>query len=492
MRRRRNAWRFGLVGVGVLVALAGAVSTLLPSLSWFSFAGRGAAAHLARASVRRTDLSVTMTTGGRVDSSDKTYIECELENVFYSIRGYGISTGGSSQILSVVPDGSIVKKGDVLCTLDSADYVELVRNQQMNVDRVRADLNQARLILEVAQMAVTEYTDGLMGQARKSLNGQITLDQSDYERAVDRLTWTNRMVQKGYLPKAQLSTDKFAIDQLVFSLKKGHTALDLFDKYSAPKYVFMLKSDVLGAQANFNYQTRRFNYVNDQLTLYKKQVERCTLRAPHDGFVIYCNDPARSINIEPGMIVRQKQRLFYLPNLAQMEVQAVLHESVVKNIQPGMRARVKIEALPNRVIEGHIDTVTQIPDQRWFSDVRYFYGTIKLDNVPKGLRPGMSAEVEIVTANKPDVLVIPPEALTVEDGHDFCYVAHEDELERREVKLGQATRDYLEVTEGLDEGEAVVLEPEQATTSVAIADAADDATSPRPESVQSSPTKPGE
>ena len=201
--------------------------------------------------------------------------------------------------------------------------------------------------------------------------------------------------------------------------------------------------------------------------------------------MIYADDDARNVHIEPGMVVRQKQRLFYLPNLADMEVAAMLHESVVKSVEPGMRVRVRVEAFPNRVIEGHIDSVTQIPDQHWFSDVKYFYGRVKLHNVPRGLKPGMSAEVEIVTANKADVLVIPPEAVTVESGHDVCYVARDDLLERREVKLGQSTRDYLEVTEGLDEGEAVVLDPDQGTLSVAIA-------SHPPAAVEAASVKPGE
>ena len=56
----------------------------------------------------------------------------------------------------------------------------------------------------------------------------------------------------------------------------------------------------------------------------------------------------RDVRIEPGMSVRQRQRLFYLPDLTQMEVAAMLHESVVKDVKPGMLARVRIEALPGR------------------------------------------------------------------------------------------------------------------------------------------------
>ena len=57
------------------------------------------------------------------------------------------------------------------------------------------------------------------------------------------------------------------------------------------------------------------------------------------------------------------------------------------------------------------------------------------------------------------MLTVPTEAVVSEGGHDICYVAHEDGLERREVKLGQSNQDLLEITDGLGEGEQVVLNP---------------------------------
>ena len=94
----------------------------------------------------------------------------------------------------------------------------------------------------------------------------------------------------------------------------------------------------------------------------------------------------------------------------------------------------------------------------WRSDVQYFEGIVKLENVPGGLRPGMTAEVEIALPRLDDVLAVPSEAVVVENGHDFCFVVHEDGLERREVKLGQVTHELSEVTEGLEEGEQVVTQ----------------------------------
>ena len=71
----------------------------------------------------------------------------------------------------------------------------------------------------------------------------------------------------------------------------------------------------------------------------------------------------------------------------------------------------------------------------------------------------MTAEVEFDVDRRLDVLAVPTEAVAVEDGRDICYVAGADGLERRPVTLGRSTRDLLEVTGGLAEGEQVVLNP---------------------------------
>ena len=71
----------------------------------------------------------------------------------------------------------------------------------------------------------------------------------------------------------------------------------------------------------------------------------------------------------------------------------------------------------------------------------------------------MTAEVKIALPRVENVLAVPSDAVRFENGHDFCFVVHEDGLERREVKLGQVTSELSEVTEGLEEGEQVVINP---------------------------------
>src|SRR5262249_7876646 len=83
----------------------------------------------------------------------------------------------------------------------------------------------------------------------------------------------------------------------------------------------------------------------------------------------------------------------------------------------------------------------------------------KLENPPPGLRPGMSAEVDIAMPSRENVVAVPAGAVALDDGREVCFVVHDDGLERREVRLGQVTREMAEVTEGLAEGEQVVLNP---------------------------------
>src|SRR3954466_15621612 len=74
--------------------------------------------------VRRADLTASLTAGGRVESSQNTEIECQLERMSIGGQGNEFTGGGSSTILSLLPEGTTVRKGDVLCTLDSSAYEE--------------------------------------------------------------------------------------------------------------------------------------------------------------------------------------------------------------------------------------------------------------------------------------------------------------------------------------------------------------------------------
>ena len=412
--------------------------------------------------VKRTDLFPTLTASGRVESFKRTVIECDLENVAVGVRGQSLSAGGASILLSVVPEGTTVKRGDVLAVLDASDYEELLRIQQMSVERANADHVQSVLELDIARLAVHEFEEGTLHETMEDFEGKILLARSDLERSNDRVAWSHRMNAKGYIPSAAVTAEEYRQSQIQLSLTQQESAFELFKKYTAPKTSKILRGAVTAAETMLNYMTLRRARHQERLALLDRQVKNCTIRAPHDGFVIYANNADRRVFIEAGMSVRQRQPLFFLPDLTQMEVVTMIHESIIDQITPEMRAQVQVEGIGDRTIEGHVTSVSPMTAPNFRTDVRYFEGIVKLENVPEGLKPGMSAEVAISMPRRENVLAIPSEAIMIDHGYDICFVVHDDEsVERRQVKLGKTTRELVEVTQGLEVGEQVVLNPQQ-------------------------------
>jgi HlyD family secretion protein len=441
------------LAAGVLLALAATKLVDVPALISATLHAEGSL-HPSTVPVRRMDLEIHMTTGGTVNSSEQTIILCELE-------------GSETTILSVLPEGTIVQKGDVLCELDAAAFREQLRLQQINVSALRATHHQAELDCEVAQLAVEEYRHGVLEQTVKNLKAQRALSFANRQAALDRLFWSQRMLEKGYLAQSTLASAQYSFDRLDLEFKRGQTALDIFRRFSGPMTLMTLSRGVLTAQSRLNFETLRLQQGEERLQYCQRQVDHCTIRAPHNGFLTYITmrrggGPSSSSTmtpIEPGTPVRRRQSLFYLPDLDKMEVAALLHQTVVEHVQPGMRARVRVEGFPEHSMEGYVSTIAQMPTTSSLNRVAYFMGAVKLESFPRGLKPGMTAEVDITTGLRPQALVIPAECWSVEDGKQVCYVAHSDWVERREIQIGQASRNLLEVVTGLSEGEEVVLHP---------------------------------
>jgi HlyD family secretion protein len=142
-----------------------------------------------------------------------------------------------------------------------------------------------------------------------------------------------------------------------------------------------------------------------------------------------------------------------------MEIVAMLNETVVAQVRRGMPARVRIEGLPGwESLQAHVESVEDLP-RRGFNDVPYYPCRVTLEASPSGLLPDMSAEVEIRVVRCRDVLAIPSEAVSVDQGRNICHVIGPSGLERRGITPGGSTLDLIEVTDGLNEGESVLLNP---------------------------------
>jgi HlyD family secretion protein len=459
-RKSRGTVSSGLVPLAAIALItASSAYYLIPKLK-----ARPTWDDLPRAMVRRASFDICLTTSGVAQSSQQTVVKCQLENLRVRSRGGAFYAGGASTILEMVPNGITVKKDDVLCTLDASEYEDVAQAQELRVLQHQAEMVQTALALQSAEIALEEYRDGLLPNDIVGLEGRIALAESDLKAAEDRLAWSERMAAKGYASLRQVANDRAAVLSSKLRLEQARTQLDTYRRFNSSKTIVSLKAEVEKARKWAIHEAGDFDKSKVQLAYYRKLIDRCTIRAPHDGFVIYANgafrDEIERLMIEPGASVRQGQELFYFPDLTKMEVVAMLNETVVGSVHGGIAAMVSFEGSGGEVFGGRVESVESLP-RRSYNDVPYYPCRISLETIPAGLLPGKSAEVEIQVGRCCDVLAVPSEAVSSYHDRKVCYVIGSSGLEPREISAGASTPDLIEVTHGLKEGESVVLNPAQ-------------------------------
>jgi RND family efflux transporter MFP subunit len=404
--------------------------------------------------VREATLTVTVNEKGTLQSAKNEDVQSEVE--------------GTTTIIFILPEGSRVKKGDKVCELDSATLKDNHKNQMITSQQAAASYEQAKLTREVAEVAVKEYLEGVFKQDLETVQGEIALARADVTRAQDRLTWSTKMKEKGYISESARLADELSLKKAQFALEQSQTKLDVLMKYTKDKTVKELQADVEKAKSDELAKKATFSLEKDKEDKLLRQINNCILNAPGDGLVVYANDPGRGmgggnqVQIEEGASVRERQKIFSLPDITQMRVDTKVHESMVERIRRGLKAHIRVDAFADQSLEGEVQTIAPMADQSTFfgSDIKVYTTQVKINNGPTGLRPGMSAMVEILVDQIPNCLAVPVQAVMELKGKNLLYVKRADgTFDRREVVLGTSNDQLIEVKKGLKTGEEIVMTP---------------------------------
>jgi HlyD family secretion protein len=411
--------------------------------------------------VRRVSLNVSVNAPGVIESASNTRVDCEIERLELRVQGRSLSTSGATRILSLVPDGTRVKKGDVICRLDSSQFEEMVRTQQINVERAKAEFLQAQMELDVAKISLEEYRNGTAKQQVQTLRGQIALAQTDSTRLTSRLDWARKMFLKGYLSRTAIRSEEFTMQRSDIALSNSELALKTFERFTRPKLEHQFKTRIIAYERELASEENSLKRFIERLKTYEKMIEKCTIRAPHDGMLVHANDADRNVRIEEGADVRQGQTLFYLPDLDNMQVMARLSESVVQKVSPGMKAIVEIESIDGKSYQGKVERISQFPimPSSWRSsqDVKNYFCVVRILDSDAAARPGLNAEVQVLTGESEDSIVLSPDAVKVEGNKEFCFVyLPNGRLEKREIRTRTGDPASLEILDGLKDGETVL------------------------------------
>ncbi len=214
-------------------------------------------------------------------------------------------------------------------------------------------------------------------------------------------------------------------------------------------------------QAILRARTESLKKEEERLQRYTEQLEACKIYAPEAGMVAYAS--SRDDEIREGMPVRYRQHLMSLPSLDKMQVQTAVHESDLDQIRMGMKARIKVDAFPDKDFTGTVQSIAVLPDQNgWLGSQTKVYSTVvTIDGEVEQLKPGMTAVTEILIDSIQDAVVIPLQAVIERDDQTWVLVRDAGGLNARAVQMGRQNDSVVQVIDGLNAGESIALNPRE-------------------------------
>lgn len=289
----------------------------------------------------------------------------------------------------------------------------------------------------------------------------------------------NSVVKKGQLiAEMDKVTLQAELESQEAQLANAKAEYDYQQKnYARSKVLFEKKliSDTDYESATYNYEKAKSTYDKSKADIVKvrRNLGYAVITSPIDGVVI-------SREVEEGQTVAagfETPTLFTIAkDLTEMQVIADVDEADIGQVMDGQRVTFSVDAYPNDIFEG---VVTQVRLEATVeSNVVTYEVVISAPNPDLKLKPGLTATVSIYTLEKNGVLTISPKALKFVPDYQVAeasgvilepvqvenpalqktvWVKKGDTLEQKEVRLGTLLTSVVEVVNGLQEGEVVVI-----------------------------------
>ena len=190
-------------------------------------------------------------------------------------------------------------------------------------------------------------------------------------------------------------------------------------------------------------------------------IERCSIRADGPGLIVYeelvASSPRRKVRL--GDRVTPSQGIVRVVDVARMQVDTSVPERSIHRIRRGQSATVRLEAFPGLILPGQVRAVGALARTPFDAglDGKRFDVTVELDPTAEDLRPEMTARVDILVEERPDVVRLPINAVFEREGLSTVNVLRGNRVEARQVDLGEQNRRFVEVLAGVAESERVLL-----------------------------------
>ena len=387
---------------------------------------------------------------GSVDSASNVEIRCQVE-----------SAGGLT-IISVVPEGSIVKKGDMLVELDSSTLRENVTKQRIAVAGSESKFAQSEADLKTAKLTLTEYLDGKLNEEKKSIANDIASAKEKVRTESDNVSFNKKLLERGYITESQVKAGEYALEQAINEQQIAELKMYVLENFTSKKMIVQYEAAIETARAKVKSDEESLNLDMERLAHLERQLELCKVIAPQDGQVVYYMPRYGGDEdlIKEGKKVVERQIMIRLPDPSQMQVKGLVNEANIRLIKVGQLATIRLEAFPNQVFNGVIKLVNDYPEPgSWMggSMSKEYMTTITILDAPEGIKPGLTAEARVVVNEIPSALQLPVQAVFEYGGKTYCVTYHDGVWDKLEVKTGPSNDKQVVILEGLQEGDKVVL-----------------------------------
>ena len=236
-------------------------------------------------------------------------------------------------------------------------------------------------------------------------------------------------------------------------------------KYDRVSYLYSI-----GADTQEQLEDARLNYDTavSSLSEAESDMNEMTITAPMSGVVVGEPKTAGTMAVQgsdnPTVIMR-------IADLSSKRIQAKVDETDIGNVKVGQTATFTVDSYTGRMFTARVSKISQTDTgNSWdtsnsssssssssSASVIYYYVVLDVDDPDNLLLPAMTARVEINTADRPGALVVPISALKTDANGSYVVIKNPDgSQENRHVETGIYSDEYVEILDGLSEGEQIV------------------------------------
>jgi RND family efflux transporter MFP subunit len=362
------------------------------------------------------------------------WTDCEGQIEARRLEPIIASFNGNATLVDLAPDGSRVKKGDLLVRFDASQVEENLPALERDYTLTKSELES----LEFAQIPLE----------MKDLDIQVMEAKYNFDAEEDYLRDNLDLLKDELVSQQEVDQQKLKVEQARSKLEQLTMKQELTRQFLHPSQVERAKAQLDSAR--------------QQLEQARRQVADRTIYSPVDGMVIYwpVHVAGEFRTVRVGDTLYRNQTFMAIPDMSDLTVACTIPEADLSRVAAGNEAQIAPLAYPELALRGVVEsigtTAQMMPGRQPWQ--KYFKVIITLQERDERLRTGMSVTAKIRTYENPEALLLPRPAVWWEQGVPHVKVRNGRRSEVRAVQLGPGNQTWFEVREGLAAGD-VVLNP---------------------------------